>query len=723
MISLYRKYRPRTFTELVGQGAVVTALTNAVSSGQTVHAYLFAGPRGSGKTSMARLLAKALNCRERRGADPCNRCDLCTAADESRLLDLIEIDAASNRGIENMRDIRQQVAYAPSLARFKVYIIDEAHMLSKDAANAFLKTLEEPPPFVVFVLATTEVHKFLPTIVSRCQRYEFRKLDHAASLARLKAVAEAEKISIDDEALGFVIGRGDGSLRDMLGLLEQVVAFTPAGSAIDRETCLTSLGMLGDDAIFDVVDATIAEDARRVLDLLGRFDREGIDAGVLAGQLVEHLRRLLWLATGSEALQAEGLTPGWLERARAQARSLSIGGVVALLERISDAQTSLRSATIPYFTLELCLLRGAGGGIADLRVRLERLEARLGQPAVEASAASGAAERPPQRLATAPDQAPAPVVAPAPVAAPAAALAPAAEPTPAAAPAPGTAPAPAPDPARAATPARPTRNRVTARPARAVARSGASPGEAAPAPVLAPVSTGAPSRTKAARSPVVADRMPSDVPPEPEPEPSSPPPPPALPPSQTPPAPSEPGPQPPRVVVDDGREEPDESMEAQATSRSPMSGDSVPGSGPEGPVGGVRPPSGSGDPLKQAWERIVARVRGDSPRLLGILKEVVAVSQTARQLKLFVRRGHSFAIDTLRKAPPVLMNAVEQELGARITVSVAEDRAAESSGTGADLSASSGQPPDKGWIEADAVGSKAVQTVIVQLDAEIVRVD
>ncbi|MEK7862589.1 MAG: DNA polymerase III subunit gamma/tau, partial [Chloroflexota bacterium] len=164
MASLYRKYRPRTFSELVGQSTVVTALSNAITTGQTVHAYLMTGPRGSGKTSSARLLAKAVNCTRRqssgrKGADPCNACEICQAADEGRLLDLIEIDAASNRGIDNMRDIRAQVAYAPSTAKHKVYIIDEAHMLSKEASNAFLKTLEEPPPFVMFILATTEVHK------------------------------------------------------------------------------------------------------------------------------------------------------------------------------------------------------------------------------------------------------------------------------------------------------------------------------------------------------------------------------------------------------------------------------------------------------------------------------------------------------------------------------------------------------------------------------------
>jgi len=387
MLSLYRKYRPRAFGELVGQEAVVTALTNALTSGSTVHAYLFAGPRGSGKTSLARLLAKALNCPNRgkggeagqafREADPCNECEICRACDDGRLLDLIEIDAASNRGIDNMRDIRQQVAYAPSLAKRKVYIIDEVHMLSKDAANAFLKTLEEPPPFVVFILATTEVHKLLPTVVSRCQRFEFKKVEFAASLKRIQEVANWEKLDITEEALSFIVSRGDGSLRDMLGLLEQVVTFGSRETKLDRGHCLKALGMIGDEELYALVEASRTTDPSQVVLLLDRCSREGIDASVLAFQLLEHCRRLLWISSGNRELLAPGMAQEWLERNATQASNLGMTGLLRLLERISEAAASLRNATLPYFTLELALLRGQGVDQSDIKARLARLEEAL----------------------------------------------------------------------------------------------------------------------------------------------------------------------------------------------------------------------------------------------------------------------------------------------------------------------------------------------------------
>jgi DNA polymerase-3 subunit gamma/tau len=647
--SLYRKYRPRTFTELVGQSTVVTALSNALNTGQTVHAYLFTGPRGSGKTSSARLLAKALNCTARNGADPCNACEVCVAADEGRLLDLIEIDAASNRGIDNMRDIRAQVAYAPSTAKHKVYIIDEAHMLSKEASNAFLKTLEEPPPFVVFILATTEVHKILPTIVSRCQRFDFRKLDFASSLTRLREVASREGVAIDDEALSFIVSRGDGSLRDMLGLVEQVASYRTGGAAIDRSACLSALGMIGDEAVFELIDAAQSADAGRVVSLLQTFSSQGVDASVLTTQLTEHVRRLLWISSGNEALVAAAVSPEWLAQAKDQGARLSVLGAIALLERLSEAGAALRSATLPYFVLELALLRTAS---PDLSARVAALERRIEGGAVAAA---------PAPAATAP--APAPAFArPAPPAPVASAPAPAAAPPAPPAPAPVAAPAPAAAPASTASSEPPWAKR--ARGGKAAEKSAEPPAAEKPAPEKpAPPAKAAPAPERPAAAA---------------------PPPPPLPESD---------PEPISVATSDD----DESLDAPADST----------------------PAPAADDLKAAWERVMARMKADSPRLAGILREVLAFQRTGKTFKIFIRKGHSFAMDTLKKEPPQLMTALEAEMGGKMSLVVAEDATAQA------VTPDAEPPPtaDRGWIEKKAVKSKTVQNVVKELDGEIIRVD
>jgi DNA polymerase III subunit gamma/tau len=248
-VSLYRTWRPRTFADLVGQDAVVKTLTTALETGRLAHAYLFSGPRGSGKTSAAKILARCIECVNGPTATPDNTCENCTAIIEGTALDVLEIDAASNRGIDEIRALRDAVKYPPATMRSKVYIIDEAHMLTKEGANAFLKTLEEPPEWAVFVLATTAPEALPPTILSRCQRYAFRRIAIPTMIARMREIADAEGIAIDDAALGAIAYRADGGLRDALTMLEQVAAFANASAssaqAVDAAVVESAFGQTG----------------------------------------------------------------------------------------------------------------------------------------------------------------------------------------------------------------------------------------------------------------------------------------------------------------------------------------------------------------------------------------------------------------------------------------------------------------------------------------------
>ncbi len=293
----YRKWRPQTLTDVVGQETITQTLLNALASGRISHAYLFCGPRGTGKTSTARILAKAVNCLNNGNAEPCNTCTMCQAITEGRALDVIEIDAASNTSVDDIRSLREKVNYAPNQARYKVYIIDEVHMLSNSAANALLKTLEEPPSHVIFILATTEVHKILATIMSRCQRFDFHRLSQANIMTELARVCRGEDIKIETEAMRLIARNATGSMRDALNLLEQLTTYY--GNEISLRQVQATLGISGDQRVKELARHIVNGDIPAGMSTIQIVNADGIDLRQFNSELVEYLRALLLAKTNA----------------------------------------------------------------------------------------------------------------------------------------------------------------------------------------------------------------------------------------------------------------------------------------------------------------------------------------------------------------------------------------------------------------------------------------
>jgi DNA polymerase-3 subunit gamma/tau len=305
----YRKWRPQTLADVVGQAAVTQTLTNAFKNGHISHAYLFYGPRGTGKTSTARILAKAVNCLSTDKEKPCNQCEMCLAITEGSAMDVIEIDAASNTSVDDIRSLREKVNYAPGQAKYKVYIIDEVHMLSNSASNALLKTLEEPPPQVIFVLATTEIHKVLPTILSRCQRFDFRRISQSEVVATLEKICAAEGIKIEPEGLRLIARSATGSLRDAENLLEQLTTYY--GQEISLPQVQAVLGITGDERAKELVKHIVNNDVSAGVSTINDVNSDGLDLRQFNRELVAYLRQLLLVKTGSEEavdLTAEDIT-------------------------------------------------------------------------------------------------------------------------------------------------------------------------------------------------------------------------------------------------------------------------------------------------------------------------------------------------------------------------------------------------------------------------------
>ena len=375
--SLYRRHRPRTFADVVGQEHVVRTLSNAVEQGNVHHAYLFVGSRGTGKTSMAKILAACLNCVNGPTTSPCGKCDSCVSIANATSLDVIEMDAASNNSVDDIRDLRERVAYAPVSGRHKVYILDEAHMLSPQAWNAFLKTLEEPPPRTIFVLATTEAQKVLPTVVDRCHRFDFGRPTVEQVATVLERVATEEGIEVEKGALALIARHATGSFRDALGTLEQLVTYA-GGRPIEPPDVLAVLGVADAEQLFDAVDAVIARDPARALRAAARLADSGRDAGQLLRDLETHGRELLAVQVLGDVPAELQVTPERDIRLAEQATALSETDAVRLLDLVSAALEATANGAQARIQLELVLVKAAAPeldpSMSALLARIERLE-------------------------------------------------------------------------------------------------------------------------------------------------------------------------------------------------------------------------------------------------------------------------------------------------------------------------------------------------------------
>lgn len=397
--ALYRKWRPQTWDEIVGQPHIVQTLKNAVASGRVAHAYLFAGPRGTGKTTAARLLAKAVNClAEDPAGRPCNQCEHCKAVNEGRFLDLIEIDAASQTGVDDVRDLRDKINFSPNQGKYKVYIIDEVHMFSTNAFNALLKTLEEPPPHAIFILATTEIHKIPPTVLSRCQRHEFRRLPLETTVAQLQRIAASENIQAEPAALTLIARQAAGGLRDAISLLDQLAS---TDGPVTLSLVQTVLGTAASQTVLDLVDAVLNRNPAAGMDALHAALDAGADPRLLARQVVDYLRALLLLQLGNVA--AVDLAAETRPQAERHARGFSADEVLRLIKAFNAAAVEPRSGWQPSLSLELALAEAVAAPaapeaspkqVAAVHPRSEPSPARRLSPASppKQAAAAGAAE-------------------------------------------------------------------------------------------------------------------------------------------------------------------------------------------------------------------------------------------------------------------------------------------------------------------------------------------
>ena len=381
--ALYRKYRPQTFDDVVGQESVTQVLKSQLISGKLSHAYLFTGSRGTGKTTCAKILAKAVNCLHPENGNPCNECEVCRGIDSGAILDVMEIDAASNNGVDNIRDIRDEASFAPVNCRYRVYIIDEVHMLSIGAFNALLKTLEEPPAHVKFILATTEVHKLPVTILSRCQRFDFHRVSPEAMLSRMQTIASQEGFTLDDDA-GMLIARlADGGMRDALSTLDQCIG---RDRHVTAQLVTDVAGITGRDHLFALTQALAAHDTATAMEQLSDLHAKSLDMERLCGDLVQHFRNLMIVKTVRSADRVLICTAQELEQYRAQSESMTLETILYAIDLLQDTAVTMKKGVNRRVEMELALIRLANPSLSkDTDALLTRIAA------LERAVRSGAA--------------------------------------------------------------------------------------------------------------------------------------------------------------------------------------------------------------------------------------------------------------------------------------------------------------------------------------------
>ena len=356
--ALYRKYRPQNFAEIIGQEHVVQTLANSILAKNISHAYLFCGPRGSGKTTIARLFAKAINCESPSGVEPCNKCSSCLEIMQSKSMDFVEIDAASHRGVDDIRELREGIKFAPVKSKYKIFIIDECHQLSKDAANALLKTLEEPPSHAVFLLATTEAHKMIPTIVSRCQRFDFKRLQVAEIIKKLEFISKKENVQFDQSALSLIALNSRGSFRDAESLLDECINFSGNSGSIKTEDIKELLGIVEVGQIADFVDLLISKNTKDSIVSLNLMADKGLDMQEFAKTLVYYLRQSLLLKINPNFLTAQNTGLSWqeLEKIKQQTSTLAQKDIQNMLELFIDVENKMKYSALPQLPIELAIV-------------------------------------------------------------------------------------------------------------------------------------------------------------------------------------------------------------------------------------------------------------------------------------------------------------------------------------------------------------------------------
>ena len=358
-----RKYRPQRFEEVVGQSHVTVTLVNAIKAKRISHAYLFAGPKGTGKTTVARILAKALNCKDGPTPEPCGDCDSCLEITIGRSLDVVEIDGASNNSVDDVRALRENIRYVPSKGEYKIYIIDEVHMLSDSAFNALLKTLEEPPAHAIFIFATTEPHKVPQTVLSRCQRFDFRRIPTSDLVKTIQTIAGKEKLEIDQDASYILARRADGSLRDILSLLDQVIAFggeddsSPSQSRVTKELVAQTLGLVDQEKLFEITDAISQKNAPKGLSILNQLIDSGVDIPEFVNSLLQHFRDLLVSKVGQDSKILFDLSDTYIDKYKEKAKDFSETDILRMIKTVADLNLTLKRATDPRIFLELALMK------------------------------------------------------------------------------------------------------------------------------------------------------------------------------------------------------------------------------------------------------------------------------------------------------------------------------------------------------------------------------